>query len=80
MTSSEPAAVLRGLQPGVRVVVRYRIEGGLTDALGTLSSIGAGECTVSTRRGDVVIPYPLVTAAKTVPPAPPRRAARTRPL
>ncbi|WP_146361281.1 hypothetical protein [Arthrobacter yangruifuii] len=76
----DPANLLRGLQPGVRVVVRYRIDGGFTDALGTLSAIGADTCTVSTRRGDVVIAYPLVTAAKTVPPPPPRRQARARPL
>ncbi|MCC9203701.1 putative acetyltransferase [Arthrobacter sp. zg-Y769] len=80
MTPEEPAALLRGLQAGVRVVVRYRIDGGFTDALGTLSDVGADGCTVATRRGDVVIPYPLVTAAKTVPPAPPRRPARTRQL
>ncbi|MCC9173227.1 putative acetyltransferase [Arthrobacter sp. zg-Y179] len=80
MTHEEPAALLRGLQPGVRVVVRYRSDGGFTDALGTLSDVGTDGCTVSTRRGEVLIAYPLVTAAKTVPPAPPRRAARTRPL
>ena len=80
MTPEESAALLRGLQPGVRVVVRYRIDGGFTDALGTLSDVGPDGCTVATRRGDVVIAYPLVTAAKTVPPAPPRRPARMRPL
>ncbi|UWX96400.1 hypothetical protein N2K95_12100 [Arthrobacter zhaoxinii] len=78
--TSDAAALLRGLQPGVRVVVRYRIDGGFTDALGTLTDIGKEECTVSTRRGHVVIAYPLVTAAKPVPPAPPRRPARARPL
>ncbi|MDK1327083.1 hypothetical protein [Arthrobacter sp. zg-Y1143] len=76
MNFSEPAALLRSLQPGVRVVVRYRIDGGFTDALGTLGAVGDTECTVATRRGDVVIAYPLVTAAKTVPPPPPRRTPR----
>lgn len=79
MTVQEPAALLRSLSPGVRVVVRYRIEGGVTDALGTLSDVGTQQCTVATRRGDVVIGYALVTAAKTVPPPPPRRAARAYP-
>lgn len=76
MTFQEPAALLRSLQPGVRVVVRYRIDEGFTDALGTLEAVGEAGCTVATRRGAVVIPYPLVTAAKTVPPPPPRRAPR----
>ena len=58
------------------MVVRYRIEGGFTDALGTLAEVGDAGCTVSTRRGDAVIPYSLVTAAKPVPPPPPRRTAR----
>jgi hypothetical protein len=58
---------------GTRVVVRYRIEDGLTDALGELVGRGDGDCTVRTRRSDVVIPLALVVAAKEVPPAPPRR-------
>ncbi len=58
---------------GTRVVVRYRIEGGLTDALGELVERTGGECTVRTRREDVTIALPLVVAAKEVPPAPPRR-------
>jgi len=37
------------------VVVRYRIDGGLTDALGHLLACDAGSCTVRTRRADVVI-------------------------
>jgi len=58
------------------VVVRYRIPGGLTDALGELVSMNDGECTVRTRRGDVVVDLEMVTAAKAVPP-PPRRRPRT---
>ncbi|MEC5179060.1 putative acetyltransferase [Arthrobacter sp. CG_A4] len=61
---------------GTRVVVRYQIEGGLTDALGELVGRTGGLCTVRTRRADVVIPLALVVAAKAIPPAPPRRAAR----
>jgi hypothetical protein len=55
------------------VVVRYRIEGGLTDALGDLVECNAGACTVHTRQADVVIHLSDVVAAKEVPPAPKRR-------
>lgn len=72
-----PQDFLAGTAPGTRVVVRYRIEGGLTDALGDVVSVTGGECTVRTRRTDVVIPLALVVAAKEVPPAPPRRGARS---
>jgi hypothetical protein len=57
-------------------VVRYRIDGGLTDALGYLLRTGDGDCTVRTRQADVVIPLELVVAAKEVPPAPERRRPR----
>ena len=60
------------------MVVRYRIEGGLTDALGHLVRSDDGGCTVRTRKADVVIPLDLVVAAKEVPPAPERRPARVR--
>ncbi|WP_441403111.1 putative acetyltransferase, partial [Arthrobacter sp. 2YAF22_2] len=40
---------------GTRVVVRYRIEGGLTDALGELVARADADCTVRTRHDDVVI-------------------------
>lgn len=56
--------------------MRYRIEDGLTDALGHLLACDAGACTIRTRQADVVIPLELVVAAKEVPPAPPRRAPR----
>ncbi|MGP4031443.1 putative acetyltransferase [Pseudarthrobacter sp. 1C304] len=71
-----PQAFLAAAELGTRVVVRYKIEGGMTDALGELVARTAGECTVRTRRSDVVIPFPLVVAAKEVPPAPPRRSPR----
>jgi len=60
-------------------VVRYRIEGGLTDALGHLLGVSDGGCRVRTRQADVVIPMHLVVAAKEVPPAPERRTGRVRP-
>ncbi|MET4093355.1 hypothetical protein [Arthrobacter sp. UYCu712] len=71
-----PQQFLSAAPLGTRVVVRYRIEGGLTDVLGELVGRAGAECTVRTRRADVVIPLPLVVAAKEVPPAPPRRNPR----
>ncbi len=71
-----PQQFLSGAPLGTRVVVRYRIDGGLTDALGELVQRTDGTCTVRTRRSDVVIALPLVVAAKEVPPPPPRRAPR----
>ena len=59
---------------GTRVVVRYRIPGGATDALGDLIARTRGTCTVATRRGDVELPLTEVIAAKPVPPPPIRRA------
>ncbi|SDQ98080.1 hypothetical protein SAMN04489742_3349 [Arthrobacter crystallopoietes] len=67
---------LRGAAPGTRVVVRYRIDDGVTDALGYLISLSTAECTVRTRRGDVVVPLARVEAAKEVPPPPAPRAPR----
>ena len=73
-----PQQFLSSAPLGTRVVVRYRIEGGLTDALGELVERADGVCTVRTRRSDVVIALPLVEAAKEVPPPPPRRAPRVQ--
>lgn len=73
-----PQQFLSAAPLGTRVVVRYRIEGGLTDALGELVDRADGVCTVRTRRSDVVIALPLVVAAKEVPPPPPRRAPRVQ--
>jgi hypothetical protein len=72
-------AELRALPLGTRIVVRYRLHGeehGATDALGELVHVGAAECTVATRRGEVVIAFGDIVAAKTVPPAPERRPRR----
>ncbi|WP_457963010.1 hypothetical protein M1E17_16230 [Arthrobacter sp. D1-29] len=73
LTTPSPREFLAAAAPGTRVVVRYRIDGGLTDALGYLLRTADGDCTVRTRKADVVIPLDLVTAAKEVPPAPERR-------
>ena len=76
MNVPSPAAVLRALPAGTRVVVRYRIEGGFTDVLGYLVEAAENEVTVSGRRGNVTVAYALVSAAKQVPPPPERRAGR----
>ena len=73
-----PQAFLAAADLGTRVVVRYRIEGGLTDALGELAARTDSACTVRTRTSEVVIPLALVVAAKAVPPPPPRRAPRAQ--
>ncbi|WP_426996458.1 hypothetical protein [Pseudarthrobacter sp. N5] len=75
-TTPSPREFLAAAAPGTRVVVRYRIDDGLTDALGYLVQTADGESTVRTRRSDVVIPLDLVVAAKEVPPEPVRRLSR----
>ncbi|TLM86889.1 hypothetical protein [Pseudarthrobacter sp. NamE5] len=71
-----PARFLLAAGAGTRVVVRYRIPDGFTDALGHLVSCDAGACTIRTRQADVVIRLADVVAAKAVPPAPERRRTR----
>lgn len=71
--TSAAVAFLRSAEPGTRVVVRYRFEDGLTDALGYLRHRDDGGCTVDTRRGEVTIAYDAVTLAKSVPEPPARR-------
>lgn len=70
-----PADFLRSVEPGARVVARYRVPGGFTDALGYLRSCDERTCLVQTRRGDVTVPLANVVAAKRVPQPPPRRTA-----
>ncbi|GAB4099927.1 hypothetical protein [Sinomonas halotolerans] len=73
-----PARRLLSLAPGTRVVVRYRIEGGFTDALGELADCTGREARVRTRGGVAVVRLEDVVAAKPVPPPPPRRAPRSQ--
>ena len=61
---------------GTRVVVRYRIEGGATDALGFLIARSADRCEIRTRGGDVTVMFDRIVAAKAVPPSPPRKVPR----
>ncbi|PRY70167.1 hypothetical protein B0I08_101295 [Glaciihabitans tibetensis] len=67
-------AIITGAELGSRLVVRYRIEGGATDALGYLRARTQTTCTIETRRGDRVVLLAEVVAAKPVPEPPePRR-------
>ncbi|MFF0147368.1 hypothetical protein ATK36_2128 [Amycolatopsis sulphurea] len=75
MSMPFPLNRLTELPLGTRVVVRYRVEGGFTDALGPLRERDASTCTVETKRGLVVVPLDAVVAAKPVPP-PPGKTAR----
>ena len=72
MTESDP---VDGLRPGMRAVVRRRLEHGVTDALGDLVAMDADTVSILTRRGLVVIDRATVVAAKEVPPKPSRRGA-----
>jgi ribosomal protein S18 acetylase RimI-like enzyme len=72
MTDSDP---VDGLRPGMRAVVRRRIEHGVTDALGEVVAIDADTVSVQTRLGLVVIERVAVVAAKEVPPRTSRRGA-----
>jgi len=69
-------AVITASAIGTRLVVRYRINGGATDALGYLLEKTATTCTIETRRGDCVVSLADVVAAKPVPEPPARRRAR----
>lgn len=73
MPLNRAARTLTTLPVGTRVVVRYRVADGLTDALGYLRSIDKAQCTVETRTSSVMIDLADVQAAKPVPPPPPRR-------
>ena len=75
MTDPDPVA---GLRPGMRAVVRRRIEGGVgrvTDALGDVVAMDADTISVRTRHGVEVIDRVTVVAAKEVPPKATRRGA-----
>lgn len=78
MTDPDP---VDGLQPGMRAVVRRRLEPdvqgahAVTDALGDVVAIDAETVSVQTRHGLLVILRATVVAAKEVPPRPVRRGA-----
>ncbi len=68
-------ALTSALTVGMRVVLRHRTGGGLTDALGEVTAASPVELVVQTRRGPVTVARDTVVAAKEVPPAPVRRGA-----
>lgn len=63
-------------QVGERVVVRYRIEGGYSDALGELIRVDEAGVEVSTRRGPVSVAAADIVLGKRVPPPPAPRHRR----
>jgi len=75
MTSPDP---LERLTVGMRAVVRHRVDGGLSDALGQVVALDTDTITVETRRGPQVIARSDVTLAKEVPPRASRRGAPHR--
>lgn len=56
-------------QVGERVVLRYRLEDGLHDALGDVLEVAADHVTVRTRRGDIRVEATTMVTGKRVPPA-----------
>jgi hypothetical protein len=77
--SASAARFVATAEIGTRIVVRKRIEGGVTDAVGYLRARTEAECVVETKRGLVTIVLAEIVAAKEVPPPPAPRAPR-RPL
>src|SRR6478609_11912869 len=71
-----PADFLSSAALGTRVVARYRIAGGFTDALGYLRSCDGSACVIETRQSTVTVTLSDVVAAKAVPEPPARRPAR----
>jgi hypothetical protein len=66
--------MVNGLEVGMRVVIRYRLDDGrATDALGPLLRIDATLCVVDTKRGPESIALDRIIAAKEVPPVATRR-------
>ena len=63
----------REWQVGERVVVRYRVSGGYSDALGELTRVDSRGVEVGTRRGPVAVPAEDIVLGKRVPPPPARR-------
>ncbi|GAB3119408.1 putative acetyltransferase [Glaciibacter psychrotolerans] len=71
-----PLDFLKSAAVGTRVVVRQRIPGGFTDALGYLRALDDTACVVETKRGMVRVILADVVAAKPVPPPPERRGVQ----
>ena len=56
--------------PGERVVVRYRDEGGVHDALGTLLEVTPHYVVIEARRGRIKVEASTMITGKKVPPSP----------
>ncbi|GAA4421759.1 hypothetical protein GCM10023169_15060 [Georgenia halophila] len=78
MSSPHPPPPWNEWRPGERIVVRYRAEDGLHDALGYLVEVGADGVVVRTRRGDVPVAAGTMLTGKRVPPPPARRGPSSR--
>lgn len=76
MVGEEAVAYLREVGEGTRLVVRYRLEEGATDALGYLVVRSATEIVVATAKGMVTIALADVVATKEIPPPPAPRNRR----
>ena len=76
MLGDAAVAFLRSASDGTRVVIRYTLGTGATDALGYLSGTSAVACVVATTRGLVTVQFADVIAAKEVPPPPAPRNRR----
>jgi hypothetical protein len=77
MYGSDPLGVITAQPLGARLVVRYRLGDGATDALGYLLERTATHCVIDTKRGPVRVPLDDVVAAKTVPAAPTPRPRKS---
>jgi len=77
--TADAARFVSGTLPGTRIVVRRRIEGGFTDAIGYLRSVDDATCVLETSRGLVTIALADIALAKAVPPPPAPRRPRADP-
>lgn len=54
-------------RPGERVVLRYRLDDGLHDALGTVTEVAIDHVSIETRRGLVRVDATTMVTGKSVP-------------
>ncbi len=69
-TPTSPPLPWLAWTPGERVVVRYRGEDGLYDALGDLLETAPDHVVIRTRKGDVRVDARTMVTGKKVPPPP----------
>ena len=65
-----PALPWMRFEVGQRIVIRYRLEDGLHDALGEAVEVAPTHVTVATRRGPVRVDARTMVTGKRVPPPP----------